>query len=216
MASRLIKSSCASLCMLQFNHVLFVSVCLTTGLKRQLHTIQGDEKAAASGTTLHTTKLIELFHKSLCMVNFLLSLICLPGQSTWCADVRPMPAQPASWRWHRSAASTRSSCWAAAWQSSLRIQRTAPGTRSCLRTPSRNCPEWTTACGFLQHGSRGDPRPSLRLPGSLSPHLPLPTAVGGAAPYLAVGGLKTASCPRERGNIQSKTKIRPTVFFSSQ
>ena len=140
----------------------------------------------------------------------ILSLTSLPGQSSWCADVMPMRAQPVSWRWPRSGASTRSSWQEAAWQSSPQIRRTAPGTRLWLHTPCRSCPEWTTGYGSPWCGPREGSQPSLRLPGSPSPHLHLPTAVGGAAPCLAVGGLKTASCSRERGHHQRKIDFRPS------
>lgn len=128
-----------------------------------------------------------------------LSSPSLPGQSAWCANVRPKLAQPASWRQRRSAACTRSSCWAATWQSSPQTQRRAPGTRWWWHTPSHSCPEWTILCDFPLPGWHEDSPLSLRLPGSPTPRPNLQTAAGGAAPCLAVGGLKTASYPEREG-----------------
>lgn len=125
-----------------------------------------------------------------------------PGPSAWSADVRPARAQPASWRRPRSGACTRSFSRAGAWQSWPQTRRTAPGTRSWWHTPYHSCPEWTTWGGSLRRGPRDVAQQSLRPPGSLTPHLYLRTAAGGAAPCLAVGGLKTASCSRKEKRTQ--------------
>lgn len=138
----------------------------------------------------------------------------LPGQSTWCADGRPVRERPGSWRQPHSEVSTRSSWQAAAWQSSPQIQRTTPETMSWLHTPYHSCPEWTTMYGFHRCVHRGNP-PSRRLSDSPSQHLRWPTAVGGAAPYLAVGGLKTASCSGHHKTQKIRFHIKQTGSPSS-